>query len=92
MFGNWYAPVSVVTATRGACRPVPVTVTVTPGMTAPDESVTLPKIDPMPWACANPANAISSATAMRLRLKPAVMFLSPRERRRLLMVREDGES
>jgi hypothetical protein len=44
-----------------------VTVTVTPGITPPDESVTLPKIDPMPCACADPTNASTHTAASRPR-------------------------
>ena len=39
--------VSLVTAVSGCSRTGPVTVTVTPGSTAPDASVTLPKISPV---------------------------------------------
>ena len=53
--GSWYAPVSAVTTVSGCCSVGPVTVTVTPGSTPPDASVTLPKIEPNAWAWADPA-------------------------------------
>ena len=65
------------TATRGSCRPVPVTVTVTPGITPPDESVTLPKIDPMPCACADPGKVARSSAVIRLHQNHRVMWILP---------------
>src|SRR5260221_4119015 len=55
--GKVYAPVAVVTAVCGGCSPRPLTVTLTPGNTAPVASVALPKICPIAWALADPASS-----------------------------------
>jgi hypothetical protein len=55
--GNWYVPLSLVIATSGCWSADPVTVTVAPGSTPPDESVTFPKIEPIAWAWADVAHA-----------------------------------
>src|ERR1035437_1904985 len=47
MRGNWKVPVGLVTAVSGCSSTGPVTVTITPGSTAFDWSVTLPKISPV---------------------------------------------
>src|SRR5215510_14836580 len=53
--GNWYVPFSLVTPTSGDCNAGPVTVTVAPGSTPPDGSVTFPKMEPIAWAWAGNA-------------------------------------
>ena len=64
--GNWNEPVSLVVATCGWSSDGLVRVTVTPGSTAPDASVTLPKISPVcDWAQADDAlNTSASAASM----------------------------
>src|SRR5262252_4364958 len=64
--GNWYVPLVDVVVTSGRCRAGPVTVTVTPGNTLPDGSVTLPKIEPMAWALTDPALATRMPAASRI--------------------------
>ena len=63
-------------ATNGCCRPVPVTVTVTPGSTAPLASVTTPKICPSAWARAVPASASSTNADSKI-LRKTRIDLSP---------------
>ena len=69
--GNWYVPVALVTAVSGCSSLGPLSVTVTPGSTPPDESVTLPKISPV-WLCALAialvANSATSARTITLNL------------------------
>src|SRR5712692_7882113 len=68
--GNWYVPVSLLIAVSGCNRIGAVSVTVAPGSTAPDWSVTLPKISPVcdcADAVATPVTNIASRTSTAIR-------------------------
>src|SRR5580765_6063099 len=75
--GNWYVPLADVVETNGRCRAGPLTVTVTPGSTPPDGSVTLPKIEPIAWALANPAVETRMPAASRMPRKTRVICPPP---------------
>src|SRR5205823_8136094 len=62
--GNWNDPVSLGVAVCGCSSEGPVSVTITPGSTAPDVSVTLPKISPVcDWAHAGATPSASASAA-----------------------------
>ena len=63
--GNWNEPVSLVVADIGWSRTGLVIVTWTPGSTAPDSSVTLPKISPVVCAHADVTLTTSARAANR---------------------------
>src|SRR5690349_24463436 len=68
MLGNRYAPLSSDTVDCGVINDAPDSVTVTPGTTPPDESVTRPKISPLACARAIPGtNNTASAAVMNER-------------------------
>src|SRR5947207_4223957 len=69
MLGKRYAPVSVVTATIGWMSAGLMSVTVTPGSTAPVVSVALPRISPV-LTCARAAAA--PAARIRQRITPVL--------------------
>src|SRR4029450_2307497 len=77
MLGNRYEPVLLVTLVCGVMSAGLETVTVTPGITAPDESVARPKISPL-WACAKavPALMNSAASARDIHL-PNLVIADP---------------
>src|ERR1051325_1691236 len=64
--GTRYSPFESVVAVRLPCSEGPVTVTVTPGRTPPEESVTVPMIAPVfAVVCAKPKLGISMAAMAR---------------------------
>jgi len=75
--GNWKEPVSLVVAVCGWSSEGPVSVTVTPGSTAPDVSLTLPKISPVcDWAHAPDALSTSASAASRAVKRNFIVFLA----------------
>src|SRR5262244_2144088 len=74
MRGNWNDPESPVVAVSGWSSVGPVSVTVTPGSTAPDSSTTLPKTSPVCCCAAAAAAHAKSATNTRA---PNLTFILP---------------
>ena len=74
-------PVSLLTAVWGASSDPPVSVTVTPGTTAPDESVALPKISPVCCADADDTTPNGASSVRKITHRRVIPILLKRIKR-----------